>query len=134
MDAALRATALFFRRAGSYRGEHEKGPATGAIGLRGLRETVRFLRWALLVQRVNIRGYAPDTPEGRTYANFVCVLQDMPSMMSCRASATMASSYSYTPSRHPSINVRNFCTAGQPAAAASSSTVARALTLNTSRH
>ena len=55
-------------------------------------------------------------------------------MMSCRASATMAESYSYTPSRQPSINVRNFLTAGQPAAAASSSTVARALTLRTSRH
>lgn len=45
----------------------------GAIGLRGLRGTVRFLHWALPVQRVNIRGYAPDTPEGRTYANTVCV-------------------------------------------------------------
>ena len=49
----------------------------GAIGLRGLRETVRFLHWALPVQRVNIRGYAPDTPEGRTYANYVCVLRVM---------------------------------------------------------
>ena len=63
MDAALRATALFFRRAGKFVGGHEKGPATGAIGLRELRRSVRFLRWALPVQRVNIRGHAPDTPE-----------------------------------------------------------------------
>ena len=43
--------------------EHEKGPATGAIGVQELRRSVRFLRWALPVQRVNIRGHAPDTPE-----------------------------------------------------------------------
>ena len=34
----------------------------GAIALRELRVTVRLLRWALPVQSVNIRGYAPDTP------------------------------------------------------------------------
>ena len=54
---------LFIRRAWNASSEHEKGPATGAIGVQELRRSVRFLRWALPVQRVNIRGHAPDTPE-----------------------------------------------------------------------
>ena len=49
----------------------------GAIDLHEVPRSVRLLRWALPVQRVNIRGYAPDTPEGRTYANYVCVLRVM---------------------------------------------------------
>ena len=114
-------------------GEHEKAPRRGPLICERCREHCASCAGHCLISSEH-QGRAPDTPEGRTYANSVCVRQDMPSMMSCRASATMAESYSYTPSRQPSINVRNFLTAGQPAAAASSSTVARALTLRTSRH
>ena len=60
--------------------------------MREVPRALRFLRWALPDQWEH-QGRAPDTPEGRTYANYVCVRQDMPSMMSCRASATMAESY-----------------------------------------
>ena len=55
----------------------------GAIDLHEVPRSVRLLRWALPVQRVNIRGYAPDTPEGRTYANYVCVLRSHESLSSC---------------------------------------------------
>ena len=74
MDAALRATALFFRRAGSYRGEHEKSPASGAIDLREVPRALRFLRWALPDQRVNIRGEPPIPPKGALMQTlFACV-------------------------------------------------------------
>ena len=53
------------RRAGNASNEHEKGPAMGAIGVRELRRSVRFLRWALPVQRVNIRGLCPPIPPVR---------------------------------------------------------------------
>lgn len=55
---------LFIRRAWNASSEHEKGPATGAIGVQELRRSVRFLRWALPVQRVNIRGKPPIPPKG----------------------------------------------------------------------
>ena len=61
---ALRATSLFVRRAGDASGEHEKGPAMGAIDLREVPRALRFLRWVLPVQRVNIRGKPPIPPAG----------------------------------------------------------------------
>ena len=84
-ERALRATPLFFRRAGKFVGGHEKGPATGAIGLRELRRSVRFLRWAL-PSKGETSGAMPRYPgtgEGRTYANYVCVLRSHESLSSC---------------------------------------------------
>ena len=56
-----------------------------------------------------------------------------PSQKISLASANIAASIS-TPEAAPSINQRNFETACQPRDAAISSTIARALTLSTSRH
>ena len=73
---ALRATALFIRRAGKASREHEKAPRRGPLVCMRCREHCASCAGPCLFSR-NIRGYAPDTPEGRTYANYVCVLRVM---------------------------------------------------------
>ena len=49
----------------------------GAIDLHEVPRSVRLLRWALPVQRVNIRSYAPDTPKGALMQTMFACLEVM---------------------------------------------------------
>ena len=60
-------------------GGHEKGPATGAIGLRAAAISA-LLALGLACSKGEHQGPCPRYPgtgEGRTYANYVCVLRVM---------------------------------------------------------